>query len=93
MALQNGVILERNVNAQVAVDNKAPVGTFIANIQFVVDKNGEVSDVKSLNKVGYGIEAEAVRVVKTSGKWIPAKQNKKPVTAYRIQPITFQISN
>ncbi|MEI2737202.1 MAG: hypothetical protein V9F01_00285 [Chitinophagaceae bacterium] len=39
--------LERNCNAQVATDNGAPEGTYTTVVQFVVDKEGNISDVKS----------------------------------------------
>jgi hypothetical protein len=35
------------------------------------------------------MEAEVIRVIKKSGKWIPATMKGKPVKAYRKQPITF----
>ncbi len=84
--------LERNLDGQVAVDNSAPTGTYTVIIQFVVDVAGNVSDVKALTNVGYGMEQEAMRVIKRSGKWKPAFQNNREVKAYRKQPITFQVT-
>ncbi len=83
--------LERNLRADVATENGASPGTYTVVIQFVVDKEGNVSDVKPITSVGYGMEQEAVRVLKKSGKWKPAIQNGREVKAYRKQPITFQI--
>jgi periplasmic protein TonB len=83
--------LERNANAQVAADNGAPEGTYTSIVQFVVDKEGNISDVKALTSHGYGIEEEAVRVIKKGPKWIPAVQNGRNVKAYRKQPITFVV--
>jgi len=57
----------------------------------VVDKEGNVSDVKPLTSHGYGMEDEAVRVIKKGPQWKPAIQNGRNVKAYRRQPITFQI--
>jgi protein TonB len=57
----------------------------------VVDKEGNVSDVKALTSHGYGMEDEAVRVIKKGPQWKPAIQNGRNVKAYRRQPITFQI--
>lgn len=84
--------LERNLDGQVAVDNGAPPGNYTVQVKFVVDVEGKVSQVNALNKVGYGMEAEAEKAIKKSGKWIPAVQNGKNVKAYRTQPITFQVS-
>ena len=40
---------------------------------------------------GYGMEEEAMRVIKKGPKWTPAVQNGRSVKAYRKQPITFQV--
>jgi protein TonB len=83
--------LERNCNGQVATDNGAPEGTYTTMVQFVVDKEGNISDVKALTSHGYGMEQEAVRTIQKGPKWTAAIQNGRPVKAYRRQPITFQV--
>lgn len=85
--------LERNLRGDVASENGAPSGNYTVVVQFVVDVAGNVSDVKAVSNAGYGMEAEAIRVIKRSGKWIPAIQNGREVKAYRKQPITFQIQD
>jgi len=84
--------LERNCNGQVASDQGAPEGTYTTVIQFVVDKEGNISDVRALTKHGYGMEEEAMRVIKKGPKWQPAVQNGRQVKAYRKQPITFVVT-
>jgi periplasmic protein TonB len=84
--------LERNCNGQVATDNGAPEGTYTTVVQFVVDKEGNISDVRALTNHGYGMEEEAMRTIKKGPKWNPAVQNGRQVKAYRKQPITFQVS-
>ncbi|HOZ85688.1 MAG TPA: energy transducer TonB [Niabella sp.] len=84
--------LTRNLDPQVAVDNGASPGNHTVIIQFVVDVEGNVSDVKALSGVGFGMEQEAMRVIKRSGKWTPAIQNGRSVKAYKKQPITFQVT-
>jgi protein TonB len=84
--------LQRNLNADVAVNAGAPPGTYQVIIQFIVDKEGKVSDVKSLTNHGYGMEEEAMRAIKKAPKWNPAVQNGRQVKAYRKQPITFIVS-
>ena len=83
--------LEQNCNGQVATDNGAPEGTYTTIVQFVVDKEGNISDVKAMTNHGYGMEGEAMRVIKKGPKWTPAVQNGRQVKAYRKQPITFQV--
>ena len=83
--------LLRNLNPEVPVDNGAPEGSYTVLIQFVVDIDGSVSDIKPLTNHGYGLEEEAIRVIRKATKWEPAIQNGYPVKAYRKQPITFQV--
>ena len=62
-------------------------------VLFVVTQRGGVENVQIMGqKKGFGLEEEAIRVVKkTSGMWKPAKQREKPVKMrYRI-PVKFQI--
>jgi protein TonB len=84
--------LEKNLNAQVATDNGAPAGTYTVNVRFVVDKEGNISDVKALTSHGYGIEDEAVKVIKRGPKWQPGNQNGRAVNSYHTQPITFVVT-
>ncbi|HEY1115899.1 MAG TPA: energy transducer TonB [Chitinophagaceae bacterium] len=84
--------LERNLNASAPVDNGANPGSYTVVVQFIVDKEGNISDVKAMTNHGYGMEEEAVRVIKRGPKWEPAIQNGRQVKAYRKQPITFVVS-
>ncbi len=85
--------LERNLNPNVPVDNGAPEGTYTVYVQFVVSKDGSISDVKALTNHGYGMEQEAIKVIKKGPAWVPAVQNGRSVNAYRKQPITFQVTS
>lgn len=85
--------LEKNLNPSVPVDKGAPAGNYMVVVQFVVNKDGNISDIKSLTNHGYGMEQEVLRIIKNSGKWNPAIQDGRPVKAYRKQPVTFQVEN
>ncbi|MET0393123.1 MAG: energy transducer TonB [Chitinophagaceae bacterium] len=85
--------LGRYLDANVPINNNAPQGRYTVMMQFVVDVDGSVSDIKALTNLGYGMEQEAIRVLKKAAKWIPAIQNGRPVKAYRRQPITFEVMN
>ncbi|GAB3027799.1 hypothetical protein GCM10027051_35940 [Niabella terrae] len=85
--------LERNLDLDVAVDNGAPPGDHTVIIQFIVDVTGNLSDVKAVTKVGYGMEQEAMRIIKKSGRWKPAIQNGQEVKAFRKQSISFKVSS
>jgi protein TonB len=63
-------------------------------VQFIVDKEGNVSDVQAISGPEQGgLREEAIRVIKKSGKWTPALQNGRYVKAYRRQPVTFQVGS
>lgn len=83
--------LEQNLNGSVAAYNSAPGGTYTVVIQFVVDKEGRLSDIKALTSHGYGMEAEVIRLLRKSPRWNPASQNGRMVKAYRKQPVTFVV--
>jgi len=72
-----------------AINNNAG-GTVV--VQFVVDKEGSVSDVNAISGPKE-LWAEAVRVIKKSGKWTPAVQNGRHVASYKRQPIVVNIEN
>jgi periplasmic protein TonB len=66
-------------------------GTVI--VQFIVNKDSTVSDVKAITGPDKGgLREEAVRVIALSGKWIPAKQNGYDVRAYKRQPLVFKLT-
>ena len=60
-------------------------------VQFTIDKDGSVKDVKVLRGVDSSLDKEAVRVIQKSPKWSPGKQRKKPVKVKYTFPIIFQL--
>ncbi len=58
-------------------------------VQFVVEPNGTVDNVKVIRGVDPALDAEAVRVVKSSPKWKPGKQRGKAVRVAYTIPIVF----
>ena len=86
--------LQGNLDPTVPVKNGIKKsGDYTVVVQFVVRKDGSVSDVKALTKHGYGMEEEAMRMIKKGPHWVPAIQNGRNVNAYRKQPITFKITD
>lgn len=74
---------------QEAIDNEVQ-GTVV--VQFIVDKEGNVSDVEAVSGPEE-LRDEAVRVIKKSGKWTPAVQNGRQVKSYKKQPIVFRLES
>ena len=61
-------------------------------VGFVVKEDGSIANLKVLRSVDKELDAEALRVVSTSPKWIPGSQNGKPVPVNYVVPIIFKIS-
>jgi protein TonB len=61
-------------------------------LQFVVNKEGVISQVKVVKGVDPSLDKEAVRVVESMPKWVPGKQNGKPVNVWFTLPVTFQLN-
>jgi TonB family protein len=70
-----------------AIENKTE-GRVI--IKFIVDEQGNLSDFESLTSKGYGLENEAIRLIKNSGPWKPATQNGRKVAYEVLQQINFK---
>jgi protein TonB len=60
-------------------------------VQFIVDKEGNVSNVEALSMKGSMLAQVAVNAIKRGPKWIPAIQNGRQVKAWRRQKITFRL--
>ena len=60
-------------------------------VNFVVEPDGHVSNVKVLRSLGGGCDEEAMRVVKAMPKWKPGKQRGKPVRVSYILPVNFKL--
>ena len=60
-------------------------------VQFVVEKDGSVTDVHAVKKVDPSLDKEAQRVVKSMPKWIPGKQNGSAVRVKYTLPVTFKL--
>ncbi|MTI39672.1 TonB family protein [Fulvivirga lutimaris] len=58
-------------------------------VQFVVDKDGSLTDIEAVRGIGSGCDEEAVRIVQYAPKWSPAAQRGMPVKQRIILPITF----
>lgn len=85
-----GRYLRNNINYPVYAREKNIQGKVI--LSFVVEKNGELTEVKVNKSVDPGIDAEAVRVLKQSPKWLPGTMFGKPVRVRYSVPIDFSMA-
>ena len=85
--------IESNLNAGIAKRNSRSAGLYPVSVQFVVDKEGNVSNVRAIEvpKDCAPCGKEAMRVIKNGPKWQPAMQDNKPVIYQALQKITFEV--
>ena len=60
-------------------------------LQFTVEADGRVTNVKVLRGVDESLDKEAVRVVSSSPKWKPGKQRDRAVKVTYTFPVIFQL--
>jgi len=61
--------------------------------QFVVERDGSISDIRVVRSVDPSLDKEAVRVIKAMPKWIPGKQNGSSVRVKFTLPVTFTLQS
>ncbi len=81
--------LERNLRYPAAAQENGTQA--IVRVQFVVDRDGNISEVQALDNPGDGLAEEAVRIIKSGPRWKPAEQNGSKVIFRHIQSISFRI--
>ncbi len=59
--------------------------------QFTIAPDGSVTKVKVVRGVDPALDAEAIRVIKSSPKWTPGKQRGRPVKVSYTFPVVFQL--
>lgn len=60
-------------------------------ISFVVLPNGSIDDVRVVKGLGFGLDEEAIRVIKAMPRWQPGFQNGQPVAVAYHLPIQFSL--
>lgn len=60
-------------------------------VSFVVERDGSISNVKAMRGIGGGCDEEAVRVIQSMPKWIPARQRGETVRCSYTIPIIFKM--
>lgn len=62
-------------------------------IRFIIEEDGSVSNVKTVQGIGSGCDEEAERLIRlSSGKWSAGKYEGKSVRTKISQPIFFKLS-
>jgi protein TonB len=61
-------------------------------VEFVVDRDGSLTQFTVVKGIGAGCDEEAIRVLKTAPPWNPGKQRGKPVRQRMVIPILFKLA-
>ncbi|GAB3203787.1 TonB family protein [Pontibacter aydingkolensis] len=62
-------------------------------VQFIVEKDGAITDVQTVKKLGHGTDEEAIRVIKSmNGQWTAGRQNGQLVRVNYTMPIRFTLT-
>lgn len=86
-----GRFLQKNMHyPPAAIDAHAQGKVFLS---FIVEKDGHISNIVVERGVGYGLDEEAVRVLKMAPAWKPGIQNGHQVRVKFSMPISFQLSD
>ncbi len=62
-------------------------------IEFVVNKDGSLTDIIVVKGIGAGCDEEAMRVLKLAPPWNPGRQRGKPVRQRMVLPIFFKLGS
>ncbi len=81
--------LRENINYPAEAAKAGIEGRVI--VQFVINKDGTVKDVKPVRSVSPELDAEAVRVVAAMPKWVPGYQSGEAVSVRYILPVSFRV--
>ena len=81
--------LSQNIKYPVIAAENGVQGRVI--VQFVVEKDGSITDVKVAKSVDPSLDKEASRVVSAMPKWTPGKQNGSAVRVKYTVPVTFKL--
>jgi protein TonB len=60
-------------------------------VEFVIGKDGSISEVRAVKGIGAGCDEEAVRIIQSAPNWTPGKQRGKAVKQRMVLPITFKL--
>ncbi|MCR5888644.1 energy transducer TonB [Hymenobacter sp. J193] len=60
-------------------------------VEFIIQKDGTLTDIKPVKRLGSGCDEEAVRLIQASPKWVPATYQGQPIKQKMVLPVVFQL--
>ena len=61
-------------------------------VNFIVGRDGKITQIKVVRGIGSGCDEEAIRVLKKMPPWTPGQMGGKAVPVYFTFPITFRLN-
>jgi periplasmic protein TonB len=84
--------VQKELNVNVPINNEAPPEFYVVKIKIQVSKEGKIELYTPISNLGFGMEDEAIRLLKkTDKKWKPAMVKGKPVISTKVFSIVFNI--
>ncbi len=81
--------LSENLNYPIKARRRGVQGSVL--VTFVIEKNGDVSSVEAVRKIGTGCDEEAVRVIREMPRWTPGYMDEYPVKVKYTLPLRFRL--
>jgi TonB-dependent SusC/RagA subfamily outer membrane receptor len=75
-----------------AASKGAPPGQYTVVTRFAVEKDGTLSNIKTIKDPGYGLGKKTTELLKNSPRWQPAMAKGKAIRSFHTQPVTFVIA-
>ncbi len=82
--------LENNINYPKEAEEAKIEGKVL--LQFLVNKDGTLTDYRVVKSVGFGCDQEAIRLVKDGASWMPAIVDGEKKMGSMIVPVVFRLN-
>jgi len=81
------------ISANLSYSNEALAHHIEGNVRisFIVNKNGEITQIKPLTNIGFGLEDKSIDLISKYKKWGIITIDKKPVSCYFRFPLIYNL--
>lgn len=62
-------------------------------VQFVIEKNGQITNIKILRSLNNECDNEVIKTISKMPKWSPGEKNNEIVRSYYLLPVNFKPKN
>ena len=79
---------EENLNESLRLQKHPKKGIYIVNVSYVIDKSGNIADIRCNNDPGFGMGEAVLRLLKKSPKWQPGPHSIKEYRTLRLSVVS-----